>query len=84
MKVLKNSDVMKTLKQQIRKHQRLRKQVTKSAEVAPVGSSNESFSSVSVNNDWQNWVVLRGSEKATTEDVEGIGKVIEVSFPGET
>jgi len=71
MKVLKNSDVMKTLKQQIRKCQRLRKQETKSVEVAPVGSWNESFSSVSVNNDWRNWVVLRGSEKATAEDVEG-------------
>lgn len=53
-------------------------------EVATFGSSNESFSSVSVNYDWLNWVVLRRSEKAATKDVEDIGKVIGVSFPGET
>jgi len=82
MKVLKNSDVMKALKQKIRKRQRLREKVTKSVEVAIIGSSNKSFSSTSVN-DWTNWVVLRGSEKAVAVDVEGIGKEIGVSFPGD-
>jgi len=84
MKVLKNSEVMKKLNQQIRKRQRLRKKISKSMEVATGGSSNESFSSVSVSNDWNNWVVLRGSEKVAAKDVEDIGKVIGVSFPGVT
>jgi len=84
VKVLKNLDVMKALKQKIRKRQRLREKVTKYVEVATIGSSNESFSSTSVTNDLTIWVVLRGSEKAVVVDVEDIGKEIGVSFPGDT
>lgn len=55
--------------------------VTKSLEVTHF-SNNESGSAASVNNDWKNWVVLRGNAKANEVDIEDIGKVIGVSFEG--
>ncbi|MCI72815.1 endonuclease/exonuclease/phosphatase family protein, partial [Trifolium medium] len=36
--------------------------------------------SASINNDWQNWVVMHGSDKMVVEDVWGIGKAIGVKF----
>jgi len=66
---------MKVLKNKIRKRQRQREKVTKSLEVGNQRSSNES-SSASVNNDWKNWVVLRGKEEVVADDIWGIGKVL--------
>jgi len=43
-------------------------------------SNNESASVASVNNDWKHLVTLQGNEKAIEEDIQGIGKVIGVSF----
>ncbi|MCI92718.1 sulfate transporter, partial [Trifolium medium] len=42
------------------------------------GSSQES-----VNKDWENWVVMHGTEKVAVEDVWGIGKAIGVKFNGD-
>ena len=46
-----------------------------------VSSNNESQSSV--NNDWMNWLVLHGNEKAASADVCGIGKAIGLKFNGD-
>ncbi|GAU38018.1 hypothetical protein TSUD_395770 [Trifolium subterraneum] len=44
-------------------------------------NSEEGPSSGSINNDWQNWVVMQGNDKAAEDDVWGIGKVIGVTPP---
>jgi len=44
--------------------------------------SEDSVSSNSVTNDWENWVVLHGSEKLVREDVRNIGESIGVQFNG--
>ena len=46
-----------------------------------VSSNNESQSSV--NNDWMNWLVLHGNEKAASADVCGIGKAIGMKSNGD-
>lgn len=79
MKVLKKSNVMKVLKQNVRNQQRQRQRVTKSLEVNQ-SSNNESASLASINNDWKHWVTLQGNEKENEEDIQGIRKVIGVSF----
>ncbi|MCH79282.1 cysteine-rich receptor-like protein kinase [Trifolium medium] len=47
-----------------------------SGEVRHHGSSDEASSSNSVNNDWQNWVVMHGNESTAAADVRGIGEVL--------
>lgn len=44
-------------------------------------STNDSQSSV--NNEWQNWLVLHGDAKAVNEDVCDIGKVVGLKFSGD-
>jgi len=73
---------MHVLKQKVRNRQRQREKVTKSLEVNQ-SSNNESGPVASVNNDWKNWVVLRGNAKATEADIQDIGKVIGASFEGD-
>ena len=43
-------------------------------------SSSLNGSQAFVNNDWMNWLVLHGSDKAMSEDVRGIGKVVGLNF----
>jgi len=73
---------MKVLKQNARNRQRQRQRVTKSLELNQ-SSNNDSISLASMNNDWKNWVALKGCEKAVEEDIQEIGKVIGVSFKGD-
>jgi len=82
MKVLKDSKVMKSLNQKIRNRQRQRSRVTKTLEEVHHHSSNDSSTAVSVTNDWQNWVVLKGSKEAKANYIQNIGKSIGVSFKG--
>jgi len=82
MKVLKKSN-MKVLKQKVRNRQRQRQMVTKSLEVNQ-GSTNESTSVDSVNNDWKHWVTLQGKDKAIEEDIQGIGRAIGGSFAADS
>lgn len=47
-------------------------------------NSTQSGSQASVNNnDWSNGLVLHGSDKAKSEDVRGIGKVVGLNFKGD-
>jgi len=64
MKVLKQSSAIEVLKQKISNRRCRREKITKSLEVGTHISINESSSMASVNNDWQNWVVLQGSKAA--------------------
>jgi hypothetical protein len=82
MKVLRDSKIMKILKQKIRNRRRQRERVTRSLEVANSNSTNDSSTMVSGKNDWQNWVVLNGSEAAKAADVQCIGKSIGLTFQG--
>ncbi|PNX92129.1 putative sulfate transporter [Trifolium pratense] len=45
-------------------------------------SSTVSSSSVSANNDWQHWVVKKGSEQVVADDVREVGKTIGVKYNG--
>jgi len=80
MQVLHNSKIMKVLKQKIWNRRRQRERVTRSLELVSQNSNKESSSMATVNNGWQNWVVLRGSEETKAEDIQVIGKAIGVSF----
>lgn len=82
MKVLRNTKVLKGLKQKIRNRRRQREKVIRSLEEVSRGTSNESSSMASINNEWQNWVALWGSDEANAKDIQGIGKLKGVSFNG--
>jgi hypothetical protein len=82
MKVLRNSKVLKHLKQKIHNRRRQRERVTKSLEEVNNFSNNETSSMASVNNDWQSWVVLKGDDKTKADDINDIGKAIGLSFSG--
>jgi len=41
-------------------------------------------SSSSVNNDWENWVLVHGKSKADEEDVKDIDRTVGVSFTCDT
>jgi hypothetical protein len=84
LKALKDSKVMKVLKQKICSRRRRRERVTKSLEEAPHISFTDSEAAASVNNDWLNWVALKGGEEAKADDLNEIGKTIGVSFNGTT
>ncbi|MCI49083.1 sulfate transporter, partial [Trifolium medium] len=56
--------------------------VNRSCSVSRQVSSDESTSSASVNNDWQNWVAMQGNDQMSVDDVWGIGKAIRVQFKG--
>jgi hypothetical protein len=58
--------------------------VTKSVDFVSKVVSKGASSSSSVNNDWKNWVVLRGNEDVEVEDVWGMGKAIGVNFKGDS
>lgn len=75
--------VLHELKRRIRKrHDKAR--VSRSVELVTKGISERASSSSSVNNDWKNWVVLKGNEEVEVEDVRGLGKAIGVNFKGES
>jgi hypothetical protein len=80
MKALKDTNVMKVVKQKIRDRQRQRARVTRSLEEVPHNFSNGFSNAVSMNNDWMHWVTLKGSEEATVIDIQDFGKTIGVSF----
>ncbi|PNX70736.1 hypothetical protein L195_g057692, partial [Trifolium pratense] len=66
-------DVLKVLKKSVRRR-RGGDEVNRSCSVRRRVSSVESSSSASVNNDWQNWVAMQGTEQMAVDDVWGIGK----------
>ncbi|MCH79398.1 endonuclease/exonuclease/phosphatase family protein [Trifolium medium] len=45
-------------------------------------SSTVSSSSVSANNDWQHWVIMKENEKVVADDVREVGKAIGVEYNG--
>jgi hypothetical protein len=47
-------------------------------------SHEVSSSSVSLNNDWENWVALQGNDQLVIDDVCGIGNSIGVKVKGDT
>lgn len=76
--MLRKSKVLKSLKQKISNRRRQRERITKSLEEVKQNSNNDS--SESVNNDWLNWVALKGNEESRAEDIEDVGRIISVSF----
>lgn len=75
-------DVLRALKRNVKKRKGLvgdsQAHVLSKADV--VKSSN---SQPSVNNDWQNWLVLHGIDKVANEDVKELGKELGLKFNGD-
>jgi len=46
-------------------------------------ASTTSHSQTSVNNDWNNWLVLHGNDKVLAEDVCAIGRTVGLKFSGD-
>ena len=53
------------------------------AKVSAKVASSKCTSQTSVNNDWNNWLVLHGNDKVATEDVCSIGRTIGLNFSGD-
>ena len=53
------------------------------AKAASKAASSNCNSQTSVNNDWNNWLVLHGNENVRSEDVRDIGRTIGLNFTGE-
>ncbi|PNX58449.1 hypothetical protein L195_g059196 [Trifolium pratense] len=73
---------LKALKKQVRRR-RGGDNVNRSCSMSRRASPAESSSSSSVNNDWQNWVAMQGTEQMTVDDIWGLGKTIGVKFQGD-
>ena len=74
--------VLHDLKRRIRKRQG-KVGETRFVDIVSKLVSEGASSSSSVNNDWKNWVVLRGNEEMEVEDVRGMGKAIGINFKGD-
>ncbi|MCI08523.1 DUF4283 domain protein, partial [Trifolium medium] len=72
-------EVLNILKKNVRRRSG-RTSASRSCEVKRLGTSEDTSSSASVNNDWKHWVVMHGNEKMAVDDVWGIGKAIGVKF----
>ncbi|XP_045797610.1 uncharacterized protein LOC123891756 [Trifolium pratense] len=75
-------EVLKVLKKSVRRR-RGGDEVNRSCSLSRQASSGGSSSSVSVNNDWKNWVAVQGNDQMAVDDVWGIGKAIGVKFKGD-
>jgi len=53
---------------------------TSKAKAASKAVSSNCTSQTSVNNDWNNWLVLHGNDKVRSEDVRDIGKSVGLNF----
>ena len=80
MKVLQGSKKLKALHQKIRQRRRQRERITRSLEMPHQSTKSQSSSSVSVHNDWTNWVALNGNDESKVADIQAIGKTIGISF----
>ncbi|GAU38950.1 hypothetical protein TSUD_363890 [Trifolium subterraneum] len=70
-------EVLKILKKHDRRR-RGRSSATQLRGATRPGSSADTVSSASVNNDWKHWVVMHGTEKTAVDDIRDIGKAIGV------
>ena len=64
------------------KQRRAVSEASKAKATSQAASSN-CTSQTSVNNDWNNWLVLHGNENVRSEDVRDIGRTIGLNFTGE-
>ncbi|PNX89484.1 hypothetical protein L195_g045604 [Trifolium pratense] len=75
-------EVLKVLKKSVRRR-RGGDDYNRSCSVSRRASAEDSSSSVSINNDWMNWVAVQGNDQMAVDDVWGIGKAIGVKFKGD-
>ena len=79
MPVCERKQILDFLRKQKRKRKEgAVKHQTKATNVSTSNSSNKSSSSV--NNDWENWVLLHGKKEELAADVRDLGKVVGVKF----
>ena len=81
---LSDSDRREVLRA-LRRTSRKRKAVsgTSRAKVTSKSGSPNCTSQTSVNNDWNNWLVLHGNDKVMSDDVCEIGRTIGLNFNGD-
>jgi len=75
-------DVLRALKRNVQKRKGLVGD-SQAHVFSKVNVVKHSESQTSVNNDWQNWLVLHGTNKVVNDDVMGIGKEIGLNFKGD-
>jgi len=73
-------DVLRALRKTHRRRKGISKEVKEKA--TSTESSSQTGSQALVNNDWTNWLVLHGSDKAMLEYVRGIGNKVGLDFKG--
>jgi len=66
----------------LRRTTKQRRAASKAKATSKAASSN-CTSQTSVNNDWNNWLVLHGNEKVRSEDVRDIGRTVGLNFTGD-
>ena len=81
---LSDSDRREVLRA-LQRTSRQRKAVSRApkAKVSLQTVSSKCTSQTSVNNDWNNWLVLHGNDKVTSEDVCEIGRTVGLKFNGD-
>jgi len=72
--------VLKILMKRVNRRRGTIKTYALSDDIRKGSHVSDSSSSASVNNDWKNWVVLRGKEDVVKEDVNCFGKALWVKF----
>jgi len=82
MPIKERKVVLKELKHQ-RRQRRLRMFSGGGKSTGEAETNSSDTSQISVNNDWQNWVVLHGDKEVVVNVVWGIGKAIRVNFNGD-
>jgi len=83
MPVCERKQILDFLRKQKRKRKEgAAKHQTKATNVSTSDSSNKSSSSV--NNDWENWVLLHGKKEESAADVSDLGKVVGMKFQCDT
>ena len=74
-------EVLRALRRTSRKRKAISR--TSKAKVMSKSVSSKSTSQSSVNKDWNNWLVLHGNDKVTSDDVCDIGRTIGLNFNGD-
>jgi len=73
----------KELLRVLQRNKKRRKMVSDVHKGKSIDASATVESQSSVNNDWENWLVLHGNEKTKSEDVCEIGKAVGLKFAGD-
>jgi hypothetical protein len=73
-------EVLRALRKKVKKRRVMSEESNVKASPVDESSLCDTFSSV--NNGWENWLILHGNKKVVSDDVCGIGKLMGLDFKG--